>query len=112
EFSREFVPEGVRRGFRVVDLSGAWRLRCAGNVAVYGFEDKDAATAKQLTDEAAYGLPELNQLAIENAQLVANPGCYPTSIILALAPLVTAGLVNPELGVYCDSKSGVSGAGK
>jgi N-acetyl-gamma-glutamyl-phosphate reductase len=112
EFSREFVPEAVRRGFRVVDLSGAWRLRCANNVAVYKFEDKDPVIAKQLTDEAAYGLPELYRDAIQHAQLVANPGCYPTSIILALAPLVVAGLINPDQGVFCDSKSGVSGAGK
>ncbi len=112
EFSREFVPEAIRRGFRVVDLSGAWRLRCPQNVAVYGFNDADAAVAKELTDEAAYGLPELQKAAIAQAQLVANPGCYPTSIILALAPLVEAGLVDVERGVICDSKSGVSGAGK
>lgn len=112
EFSREFVPEAIRRGFRVVDLSGAWRLRCPQNSAVYRFEDKDVATAKQLTDEAAYGLPELYQTEIQHAQLVANPGCYPTSIILALAPLVSAGLINRDRGVFCDSKSGVSGAGK
>jgi len=112
EFSREFVPEAIRRGFRVVDLSGAWRLRCPNNAAVYKFDYKDAATAKQLTDEAAYGLPELHKAAIQHAQLVANPGCYPTSIILALAPLVSAGLVDPDRGVFCDSKSGVAGAGK
>ena len=112
EFSREFVPEAIRRGFRVVDLSGAWRLRCPQNAAVYKFEDKNTATAKQLTEEAAYGLPELHEAEIQHAQLVANPGCYPTSIILALAPLVSAGLINADRGVFCDSKSGVSGAGK
>jgi N-acetyl-gamma-glutamyl-phosphate reductase len=112
EFSREFVPEAIRRGFRVVDLSGAWRLQCAENVAVYGFKDSDAQVAKQLTDDAVYGLPELKRDAIAHAQLVANPGCYPTSIILALAPFVSAGLVDIDSGVICDSKSGVSGAGK
>lgn len=112
EFSREFVPEALARGVRVVDLSGAWRLRCAQNVAVYGFKDKDADLVRTLTEQAAYGLPELHKYAIAEAQLVANPGCYPTSIILALAPLVAAGLVNVEQGVICDSKSGVSGAGK
>jgi len=112
DFSREFVPQAVRRGFRVVDLSGAWRLRSPKNAAVYKFEDKDASAAKQLTEEAAYGLPELHRAAIQHAQLVANPGCYPTSIVLALAPLVAAGLINPDQGVFCDSKSGVSGAGK
>jgi N-acetyl-gamma-glutamyl-phosphate reductase len=112
EFSREFVPEAIARGFRVVDLSGAWRLRCAENVAVYGFKDGNASLAKQLTDDAVYGLPELNKQAIAQAQLLANPGCYPTSIILALAPFVSSGLVDVESGVICDSKSGVSGAGK
>ena len=112
EFSREFVPEAIRRGFRVVDLSGAWRLQCSDNVAVYGFSDADAQVAKQLTNEAVYGLPELKKDAIAQAQLVANPGCYPTSIILALAPFISAGLVDIDGGVICDSKSGVSGAGK
>jgi N-acetyl-gamma-glutamyl-phosphate reductase len=112
EFSREFVPEAIRRGFRIVDLSGAWRLRCPENIAVYGFKDADPIAAKQLNDEAVYGLPELSKDAIIEAQLVANPGCYPTSIILALAPFISAGLVDIESGVICDSKSGVSGAGK
>jgi N-acetyl-gamma-glutamyl-phosphate reductase len=112
EFSREFVPEAVKRGVRVVDLSGAWRLQNTANVAVYGFKDANADEASKLTNEAAYGLPELHKEAIKHAQLVANPGCYPTSIILALAPLVAAGMVDVEGGVICDSKSGVSGAGK
>ncbi|HWR13735.1 MAG TPA: N-acetyl-gamma-glutamyl-phosphate reductase [Terriglobales bacterium] len=112
EFSRDFVPEAISRGFRVVDLSGAWRLQCPQNVAVYGFKDADADAAKKLTESAAYGLPELHKDAIAHAQLVANPGCYPTTIILALAPFVAAGLVDVEAGVIADSKSGVSGAGK
>src|SRR4051794_3447850 len=112
EFSREFVPEAIARGFRIVDLSGAWRLQCPQNVAVYGFKDADAQQAKKLTEAAAYGLPELHKEAITHAQLVANPGCYPTTIILALAPLVEAGLIDVEQGVIADSKSGVSGAGK
>jgi N-acetyl-gamma-glutamyl-phosphate reductase len=112
EFSREFVPEAIRRGFRIIDLSGAWRLRDQSNAAVYGFNDADASVAQELIDGAAYGLPELHKAAIAKAQLVANAGCYPTSIILALAPLVAAGLIDPASGVICDSKSGVSGAGK
>lgn len=112
EFSREFVPEAVERGFRVVDLSGAWRLRCPENVAVYGFDNVCSPAAKKLTNEAVYGLPELKKAEITHAQLVANPGCYPTTIILALAPLISAGLVDVDNGVICDSKSGVSGAGK
>jgi N-acetyl-gamma-glutamyl-phosphate reductase len=112
EVSREWIPEAVSRGFRVVDLSGAWRLRDAKNREVYEFNDSDPAIAATLTDSAVYGLPELNRERIAGAQLVANPGCYATSIIVALAPLVRAGFIDAEHGVICDSKSGVSGAGK
>jgi N-acetyl-gamma-glutamyl-phosphate reductase len=65
-----------------------------------------------LTAKAVYGLPELNGDCVAAAQLVANPGCYATSVILALAPLLKAGLVDREHGIISDSKSGVSGAGK
>ena len=112
EFSRELVPEAINRGFRVVDLSGAWRLKNAGNRAVYGFEDADVVQAAKLDGEAVYGLPELHAAEIKGAMLLANPGCYPTSIILALAPWMQAGYVDVAHGVICDSKSGVSGAGK
>ena len=112
EVSRAWVPEAVRRGLRVIDLSGAWRLRSADNRAVYKFEDEDPAAAEQLTAKAVYGLPELHRPVLAEAQLVANPGCYPTSVILGLAPLAWAGLADFERGVVCDSKSGVSGAGK
>lgn len=112
EFSRELVPEAISRGFRVVDLSGAWRLKNAGNRAVYGFNDADAKAASQLDEAAVYGLPELHADEIKSASLLANPGCYPTSIILALAPWMKAGYVDVAQGVICDSKSGVSGAGK
>jgi len=112
EVSRAWVPEAVRRGLRVIDLSGAWRLRSAENRAVYNFEDEDAAAAEQLAAKAVYGLPELHRAALGEAQLVANPGCYSTSVILGLAPLVRGGLADLAHGVVCDSKSGVSGAGK
>jgi N-acetyl-gamma-glutamyl-phosphate reductase len=112
ELSRELVPEAISRGLRVVDLSGAWRLKQAQNRAVYGFSDGDAARAAELDSSAIYGLPELHRQAVAEAQLVANPGCYATSIILALAPLVRAGIVDLEHGIISDSKSGVSGAGK
>jgi N-acetyl-gamma-glutamyl-phosphate reductase len=102
----------MRRGVRVIDLSGAWRLRQADHRVAYGFQDADPAAAQKLTDQAVYGLPELNRKRLREAQLVANPGCYATSIILALAPLLQAGLVELEQGVVCDSKSGASGAGK
>jgi N-acetyl-gamma-glutamyl-phosphate reductase len=112
EVSRALVPEAVSQGLRVVDLSGAWRLRDEQNRAVYGFFDQDRKLATELTAKAVYGLPELNGRRIPDAVLVANPGCYSTSIILALAPLVSAGLIDRSRGIISDSKSGVSGAGK
>jgi N-acetyl-gamma-glutamyl-phosphate reductase len=112
EASREWVPELLARGLRVIDLSGAWRLHDAANSAVYKLEDKDAALAASIQKEAVFGSPELHAAAIKKARLVANPGCYSTSVILALAPLVKAGLVDTNHGIIADSKSGVSGAGK
>ncbi len=114
DVSRELVPEAIARGLRVVDLSGAWRLKQEQHRAVYGFEDANAQTAAELTERAVYGLPELKPNAdrIASATLVANPGCYATSIILALAPLLAAGIVDCDRGIVSDSKSGVSGAGK
>jgi N-acetyl-gamma-glutamyl-phosphate reductase len=112
EVSRSLVPEAITRGIRVIDLSGAWRLKQAQHRAVYGFQDEDSLTAAELTDKAVYGLPELNGDRIPGAALVANPGCYATSVILALAPLLKAGVVDRERGIVSDSKSGVSGAGK
>jgi N-acetyl-gamma-glutamyl-phosphate reductase len=112
EASRSLVPEAIAQGLRVIDLSGAWRLKQAHHRAIYGFEDADGAAAAELTARAVYGLPELNSDRIANAQLVANPGCYATSVILALAPLLKAGLIDRERGIISDSKSGVSGAGK
>ncbi len=112
EQSREWVPSALQAGLRVIDLSGAWRLQDAANAAVYKLHDVDPAAAAALQEEAVYGCPELHRDAIAGARLVANPGCYSTSIILALAPLIQAGLVDVEHGIICDSKSGVSGAGK
>jgi N-acetyl-gamma-glutamyl-phosphate reductase len=112
EASRALVPEAIAQGLRVIDLSGAWRLKQAQHRAIYGFQDSDAVTAAELTAKAVYGLPELNGDCIAAAQLVANPGCYATSVILALAPLLKAGLIDREHGIISDSKSGVSGAGK
>jgi len=110
EFSREVAPEAIAQGFRVVDLSGAWRLKQAANRSVYGFVEKQDDAA--LDGSAVYGLPELHASEIKDAQLLANPGCYSTSIILALAPWIRAGFIDVEHGIICDSKSGVSGAGK
>jgi N-acetyl-gamma-glutamyl-phosphate reductase len=112
EASRALVPEAISRGLRVVDLSGAWRLKQQEHRAVYNFHDSNAAVAAQLDDQAVYGLPELNADCIANAALVANPGCYATSVILAAVPLLKAGVVDRSRGIISDSKSGVSGAGK
>jgi N-acetyl-gamma-glutamyl-phosphate reductase len=112
EVSRALVPEALENGIRVIDLSGAWRLKQAQHRAIYGFKDEDAVTAAELTQKAVYGLPELNADKIPKASIIANPGCYATTVILALAPLLKAGLANLERGIIADSKSGVSGAGK
>jgi len=112
EVSRALVPEAIAQGLRVIDLSGAWRLKQDEHRAIYGFEDSDAAMADDLTRKAVYGLPELNADRVADAILVANPGCYATSVILALAPLLKAGVVDRSRGIISDSKSGVSGAGK
>jgi N-acetyl-gamma-glutamyl-phosphate reductase len=112
EQSREWVPEALKRGLRVIDLSGAWRLTEASNRAVYAFKDADAKLAAATQAQAVYGMPELHRAQIAGARLIANPGCYATSVILALQPLVAAGLVDLTHGIVADSKSGVSGAGK
>ncbi len=112
EQSREIAPLAIAKGIRVVDLSGAWRLHNPANAAVYKLTDADPIAAGSLQAEAVYGSPELHGPAIAAAKLVANPGCYATSCILALAPLLRANLVDLDCGIICDAKSGVSGAGK
>jgi N-acetyl-gamma-glutamyl-phosphate reductase len=112
EVSREWTIEAMDRGYRVIDLSGAWRLKNPANRAVYKFTDEDCAKAALLDEQAVYGSPELHKDQILAAQLVANPGCYATSVILALAAWTKARLIDLEFGAICDSKSGVSGAGK
>ena len=117
EQSREWAPVALAQGIRVIDLSGAWRLHDPAHRAVYKFEDLDPALAERTQAEAVYGSPELHGPAIAAARLVANPGCYATSVILALAPLLVpkqdrAHLADLGCGIICDSKSGVSGAGK
>ncbi len=112
EVSREWMPEALRLGLRVIDLSGAWRLKTEANRRIYNFSDADAAAAEKITTAAVYGLPELNREQLSTAQLVANPGCYATSIILAIAPFQKARLLDAGHDIICDSKSGVSGAGR
>jgi N-acetyl-gamma-glutamyl-phosphate reductase len=112
EQSREWVPDALERGIKVIDLSGAWRLTEAANRAVYAFEDDGTELADATQAQAVYGMPELHRKEIAGARLVANPGCYATSVILPLKPLVAAGLLDLEHGIVADAKSGVSGAGK
>jgi len=112
EVSRALVPKAVAEGIRAVDLSGAWRLKQEQYRAVYRFKDEDSAAAADLTDKAVYGLPELHADKIPTAKVIANPGCYATTVILGLAPLLRADLADKEKGIIADSKSGVSGAGK
>ena len=102
------VAEVRRSGVRVIDFSADYRLNDVKVYnATYGVEHKHSG----LLSEAVYGLPELHRDAIRNCDLVANPGCYPTSAILAGAPLVKNGLVKTDT-IIVDSKSGVSGAGR
>jgi N-acetyl-gamma-glutamyl-phosphate reductase len=112
EVSRALAPEALKNGLRVIDLSGAWRLRNAENRAIYKFEDEGSPQAVEFTRQAVYGLPELHREKIASAKLVANPGCYATSVILGLAPLVKNEWIDRSKGIISDSKSGVSGAGK
>ncbi len=112
EQSREWAPEALDRGIRVIDLSGAWLLTESANRAVYAFDDDGTELAEATQLQAVYGMPEMYRKKIAGARLIANPGCYSTSVILPLKPLVAAGLVDLDHGIVADSKSGVSGAGK
>ena len=109
ETSHQIVPRLLESGLRVVDLSGAFRLRDpAAYSRWYDFEH----SASEALAEAVYGVPEFDSPAIAKARLVANPGCYPTSVILAVAPLLKAGWADVHAGIIADSKSGVTGAGR
>jgi N-acetyl-gamma-glutamyl-phosphate reductase len=102
--SAEVAPRLLEQGVRVIDLSGAFRI------------SDDAARQQWYPDTGtlptgvAYGLSEHNAVAIRDARLIANPGCYPTAALLALKPLWTAGLIDDP--IIIDAKSGASGAGK
>ncbi|NCD26017.1 MAG: N-acetyl-gamma-glutamyl-phosphate reductase [Deltaproteobacteria bacterium] len=104
----EMAAELRAKGARVVDLSADFRLRSKD---VYESWYKVEHTRPDLLPEAVYGLPELYADRIVGASLVANPGCYPTSAILALYPALKAGLISPE-DLVVDSKSGTTGAGR
>ena len=102
------VPELLKRGKRVVDLGGDFRFQDA---QIYQQFYKRQHTATDIIPQAVYGFPEWDADAIRSAKLVSNPGCYPTSAILSLAPLLKEGLISPK-GIVVNSLSGVSGAGR
>jgi N-acetyl-gamma-glutamyl-phosphate reductase len=109
EISAEIAPALLEAGLRVVDLSGAFRFRSADTFASWY---KLPTPHANWLSEAVYGLPELYAADIATSRLIANPGCYATSVILALRPLAEAGLIADGSSVVCDCKSGASGAGK
>jgi N-acetyl-gamma-glutamyl-phosphate reductase len=111
EASLELVPGLLKLNprLRIVDLSGAFRFRRPETFAKwYKLPAPDASALA----EAVYGLPELYADELPKARIVGNPGCYPTSVILGLKPLVEAKWINGARGIVCDCKSGVTGAGK
>ncbi len=109
DVSIDLVPGLLDAGAKVIDLSGAFRLRDA---ETYSRWYKERHTQPGLLSQAAYGLPEFYRDEIAKARLVANPGCYPTAANLAIRPLIEAQVIDRSRGVICDAKSGVSGAGR
>ncbi len=104
----EIATALIKRSIKVIDLSADFRLRSA---AVYEEFYNHPHPAPELLSEAVYGLPEIHGAEIKSARLIASPGCYPTSIILPLIPLLKAKLIDPET-IVANSMSGVSGAGR
>ncbi len=105
--SAQLAPPLLEAGLRVVDLAGDFRLPAAAYPDWYGFDHP----SPYWLEKAVYGLPELFASEVGGASLVANPGCYPTPVVLGLAPLLAAGLVVPG-SIVVDGKTGLSGAGK
>ena len=109
EASHDWMPTLVNKNAKILDLSGAFRLKDKNVFKQhYGFEHTSTASLEQ----AVYGLAEWNASAITNASVVAVPGCYPTASLLALKPLFEAGLLNQEHRPIINATSGVSGAGR
>lgn len=107
KISMEIAPEFLKAKKLVVDLSADYRLNTDVYKVWYGVEHKDKANVAA----AVYGLPEIYHDAIKKAQLIANPGCYPTSAILGIAPALKERLIDTD-HIIVDSKSGVTGAGR
>jgi len=105
--SMQFAPEFLKAGKKVIDLSADYRLPADIYKKWYGKAQADKENLKK----AVYGLPELYRKKIKGCDFVANPGCYPTSVVLGIAPLIKSGIVEKK-GIIADSKSGISGAGR
>ncbi|MFA5388282.1 MAG: N-acetyl-gamma-glutamyl-phosphate reductase [Candidatus Omnitrophota bacterium] len=108
KISMDFAPVLLKHGKKVIDLSADFRLK---DKAVYEKWYEIKHECPEYLDKAIYGLPELYRKEVKGADLIANPGCYPTSIILGCAPLLKKKIAGTEC-IICDSKSGVSGAGR
>jgi N-acetyl-gamma-glutamyl-phosphate reductase len=104
--SAELAPTLLAKGMRVIDLSGAFRLRDES------LRSKFYPATTSLPNGVAYGLTEFELESIKSARLLSNPGCYPTASLLGLLPLQRAGLLKPGADIIIDAKSGISGAGK
>lgn len=105
--SSSLFPPLLGMGPKLIDLSGDFRLK---NLASYETWYKKTAAPKEAIDKSVYGLTEWNEQAIHGAELIANPGCYPTAVLLSLLPLIKEKLIDPSFLVI-DAKSGISGAG-
>jgi N-acetyl-gamma-glutamyl-phosphate reductase len=109
EVSMALAPPMIDAGAKIVDLSGAFRLRTPDHHRKWY---KEEHTATDWLAKAVYGLPEFYRDKIPAATLVSNPGCYPTAANLAIRPLIASGIADRQAGIVCDAKSGVSGAGR
>ena len=105
--SSTIFPSLVERGPKLIDLSGDFRLK---NLASYETWYKKTPAPKDVVEHSVYGLTEWNEPAIEQAKLIANPGCYPTAVLLSILPLIKHRLIDP-IFLVIDAKSGISGAG-
>jgi len=108
DVSKDIIPALIGQGKRVIDHSSLFRYK---KVEVYEEWYKTKHVLPDLNEKAVYGLPEIHRKEISNATLVANPGCYPTCSILALAPLISQKMISTK-GIVIDAVSGVSGAGR
>jgi N-acetyl-gamma-glutamyl-phosphate reductase len=104
----KYAKDLIDNGIKVIDLAADFRIK---NIKEWEKSYEMTHECPDIVEKAVYGLPEVNRNQIKNAQLVANPGCYPTAIQLALIPLLKKSLIDP-LSIIADAKSGISGAGK